>query len=83
MEKLIGKITHYYNKLGVGIIELSDSLKNGDKIHFKGHSTDFEQVVDSMQIEHQPVAEAKTGEIIGLKLINPVREGSEVFLVTE
>lgn len=83
MEKLIGKITHYYNKLGVGIIDLIDVVKINDKLHFKGHVTDFEQVVDSMQVEHQPVTEAKPGEIIGLKTISPVREGDEVFLVTE
>ncbi len=80
---MIGKITHYYNKLGVGIIDLIDTLKVGDKIHFKGHATDFEQVVDSMQIEHQPVTEAKAGEIIGLKTISPIKENDEVFIVTE
>lgn len=83
MEKMIGKITHYYNKLGVGIIDLIGVLKVNDKIHFKGHTTDFEQVVDSMQIEHQDVEEAKAGEVVGLKTINSVKEGDEVFLVSE
>jgi len=49
-EKLIGKVTHYYGKIGVGIVELSGNLKVGDKIHLKGHSTDFEQEVDSIQV---------------------------------
>lgn len=82
-EKLIGTITHYYNKAGVGIIDLLSTLKVGDKIHFKGNSTDFEQVIDSMQIEHEQVNEANVGQVIGLKTINPVREKDEVFLVSE
>jgi U32 family peptidase len=82
-EKLIGKITHYYNKLGVGIIDLIDQVKINDKIHFKGNITDFEQIVDSMQVEHQEVAVAKSGEVIGLKTIKPVKEQDEVFLVVE
>lgn len=78
-EKLVGKITHYYGHIGVGIVELSDSLKIGDEIHIKGKSTDFEQVVDSMQIEHKNVSEAKEGEVIGLKVKERVREGDEVY----
>ncbi|HOK17279.1 MAG TPA: translation elongation factor-like protein [Candidatus Paceibacterota bacterium] len=82
-EKLIGKITHYYGKIGVGIIELSDNLKVGDKIHIKGHSTDFEQVVDSIQVEHENVNSAKKGEVIGLKVKDKVKEGDEVYLILE
>ncbi len=82
-EKLIGKITHYYGKIGVGIVELSAPLKVGDKIHIKGNSTDFEQVVESIQVEHQNVNSAKQGEVIGLKVKDRVREGDEVYLVIE
>jgi len=82
-EKLIGKITHYYGKIGVGIIELSDNLKVGDKIHIKGHSTDFEEVVDSIQVEHENVNSAKKGEVIGLKVKDKVKEGDEVYLILE
>ncbi len=82
-EKLIGKITHYYGKIGVGIIELSDNLKVGDKIHIKGHSTDFEEVVDSIQVEHENVNSAKKGEVIGLKVRDKVKEGDEVYLILE
>jgi F0F1-type ATP synthase beta subunit len=81
-EELIGKIIHYYNNLGVGIIDLLTELKVGDKIHIKGGTTDFEQVVDSMQIDHEQVSEAKVGQSVGLKTIEQVREGDEVFLVT-
>ncbi len=80
-EKPVGKITHYYSKIGVGIIELKDSLKVGDKIKIKGHSTEFEQDVDSIQIDHKEVKEANSGQIVGLKVDDKVREGDEVFKV--
>lgn len=82
-EELIGKIIHYYNNIGVGIIDLLAKLKVGDKIHIKGGTTDFEQVVDSMQIDHEQVSEAGEGQTVGLKTIEPVREKDEVFLVTD
>jgi putative protease len=82
-EKLVGKIVHFYTNIGVGIVELSDKLNAGDKVHIKGGNTDFEQVVDSMQIEHQNVETAKKGESIGVKLSEKVREGDEVFKVNE
>lgn len=80
-EKLIGKITHYFGKIEVAIVELSNKLKVGDHIHIKGHSTDFEQDVSSIQIEHQNVPEAKKGDAIGIKVDQKVREGDEVYLV--
>jgi len=82
-EKLIGKILHYYNNIGVGIIDLLDELKINDKIHIKGQTTDFEQVVDSLQIDHEEVSEADAGDSVGIKTIQPVREKDEVFLVTD
>lgn len=78
-EKPIGKITHYYSKIGVGIIELKAALKVGDKIKIKGHSTEFDQSVDSMQINHKEVESAKSGDVIGLKVNDKVREGDEVY----
>ncbi|MFH0852258.1 MAG: hypothetical protein V1845_01460 [bacterium] len=82
-EKLVGKIVHFYTNIGVGIIELTDELKVGDKIHIKGHTSDFEQTVDSMQIEHENVQAAKAGDSVGLKASNNVKEGDEVFKVLE
>jgi len=82
-EKLIGKITHYYGKIGVGIVELLGNLKVGDKIHLKGHTTDFEQTVDSIQVEHENVDSAKKGEVIGMKVKDKVHEGDEVYLIIE
>ena len=80
-EKLIGKITHYFGKISVAIVELSGVLKAGDKIHVKGGSTDFEQDISSMQIEHENLEKAKKGDEIGLKVDEKVREGDEVYLV--
>lgn len=80
-EKEIGVITHYYGKLSVGIVRLSDTLKVGDTVHIKGHSSDFTQVVDSIQIEHKNVSEAKAGDLIGLKVIQKVHEHDKVYKV--
>ena len=82
-EKEIGKITHYFTKIGVAIIELSKPLKIGDKIHIKGATSDFTQKVDSMQIEHKEVEEAKKGQVIGLKTKEHARENDKVLKVTE
>ena len=84
MEEEIGKITHYFSKINVGVLELSrGKLQVGDTIHVKGHTTDFYQKIDSMQIEHKPVDVAEPGEPIGLKVESPVRENDLVFKVTE
>jgi len=83
-EELIGKITHYFDKIEVGIIEVGKGgLAVGDKIHIKGTTTDFEQEVESIQIEHEQVQKAKKGDAIGLKVKDKVREGDEVYKVTE
>jgi len=80
-EKEIGKITHYYGHLSVGIIKLSDALKIGDSIHIKGHSSDFTQSVDSIQIEHANVSEAKSGDVIGIKIIQKAHPNDTVYEV--
>lgn len=80
-ETEIGKITHYFSKIGVGIIELKDTLKAGETIHIKGATTDFEQKIESMQIEHENVEKAKKGDVIGVKLSQKVREGDVVYRV--
>lgn len=79
-EKLIGKITHYFTNIGVAVVQITDgSLKVGDVIHVLGNTTDFEQKIESMQIEHEEVTEAKKGQTIGLKIDEYVREGDEVY----
>jgi len=80
-KKHIGKVSHYYTKIGVAIIDLNDSLAVGDKISIEGASTNFTQTVDSMQIEHKDVKQAKSGDSIGLKVAERVREGDKVYKV--
>jgi putative protease len=77
--KLIGKITHYFGKIGVAVVQLEDTLKVGDTIRIVGGQTDFTQTVDSMEIEHQKVKEAKAGDSVGLKVNQKVREGYKVY----
>ncbi|MGQ9469071.1 MAG: translation elongation factor-like protein [Nitrososphaerales archaeon] len=77
--KELGKITHYYPRIGVAVIELKAPLKIGDKILIKGSTTNFEQIVESMQIEHKDVQSAEAGKSIGLKVIQRVREGDIVY----
>ena len=81
-ETLIGRITHYYSHLGVGIVELTDGeLKVGDTIHIKGAHTDFTESVDSIQIEHQNVPRAEKGKVVGIKVKDKVREHDQVYRV--
>jgi len=77
--KELGVVTHYFTKIGVAIVELSDTLSVGDRILIKGATTSVEQTVTSMQIEHKNVKEAKAGESIGLKVEGRVREGDTVY----
>ena len=79
--KEIGRITHYYGHLNVGIIELSDALKTGDKIRIKGHTSDFTQDIDSMQIEHANVSEGKRGDMVGIKVSQKVHPHDKVYKV--
>lgn len=80
--KLIGKVTHYFSKIGVAVIELLDTLKTGDVIRIVGgEETDFTQTVGSMEIEHEKVEEAKKGDSVGLKVEQKVREGYKVYKI--
>jgi putative protease len=79
--KLIGKVSHYFSKIGVAVIDLSDSLKTGDTIRIVGGETDFTQTVESMQAEHQNIEEAKAGDSIGLKVAQKVREDYKVYKI--
>ena len=84
MEEEIGRITHFFSKISVGVLELTKGeLRVGDTIHIKGHTTDFYQKIESMQVEHSAVESAEQGESVGLKVESPVRENDIVFKVTE
>ncbi len=75
----VGHITHFFSKISVAIVELTAPLKVGDRILVKGPSTDFEQVVDSMQIEHKNIPRAEAGQGIGLKTTQNVKEKDVVY----
>ena len=75
----IGQITHFFSNISVAVIELKASLSVGDTILIKGPNTDFEQVVDSMQIEHKNVQKAEKGQSIGLKVAQKISETDTVY----
>lgn len=83
-EKEIGTITHYFGKISVGILKLEyDGLRVGDSIRIKGLHDDFQQKVDSIQIEHQSVQEAKKGDVVGIKVIQKVHPNDKVYKIIE
>jgi translation elongation factor EF-1alpha len=80
----VGKVADYFAKIGVVALELeSGDIKVGDRLHFKGHTTDFYQDVDSMQIEHDSVEEAKAGDSVGIKVKDRARSHDTVYKVIE
>jgi len=81
-EEKVGVVKDYFAKINVAGIDITGNLKAGDTIHIKGHTSDFEQVVDSMQIEHEQVEEAKPGDAIGIKVSDRCRGGDIVYKVT-
>ena len=83
MEVEVGRVTHFYSHICVAVMKLNDSLKLGDKIHILGHTTDFEQRVTSIEVEHHPVVWVKPGDDVAFKVIGPVREHDIVYRVVE
>ena len=81
-EVVIGTVSDFFARPVVAGIELSVSLKMGDMIHIKGHTTDIVMTVQSMQIDNVNVTEAKTGDAVGIKLADRARKGATVFIVT-
>jgi len=81
-KKLVGKVAHYYSKISVAVVELSGNLNVGDKISIEGTTTNFQQIVESMQIEHKNLSSARAGQSIGLKVQQKVREGDLVYKIT-
>jgi len=82
-EEVIGKVSDFFARPVVAGIELTATLKLGDKIHIKGHTTDLEFTVDSMQINNVDVKEAKAGDSVGIKVSEQVRRGDTVYKVTD
>lgn len=81
-KKEVGKITHFYSKISVAVVELSGDLKVGDTVSIEGHGNVVTQKIDSMQIEHKNISEAKKGQSIGLKVNGRVKEGDVVYKIT-
>jgi translation elongation factor EF-1alpha len=81
MEELreVGKVSHFYNNINVAVIEVTDTISVGDKIFIKGPTTDIEQTVDSMEIEHQKIKQATAGHSVGMKVTGRVRENDIVY----
>jgi len=82
-EEEVGKVSDFFARPVVAGIDLTGTLKVGDKIHLKGHTTDIEQIVDSMQIDNVNVEEAGAGDSIGIKVTDRVRRGDAIYRVTD
>jgi putative protease len=81
MEKEIGQITHYYNRIAVAVLNLQEGLKIGDDIHIVGHTTDFTQRIESLEINHRQVQSVGAGADVALAVDGRVRRGDKVYLV--
>ena len=82
-EEVIGKVTDFFARPVVAGIELTGTIKVGDNIHIKGHTTDMELTVDSMQVNNINVEEAKAGDNIGIKVSDRVRRGDTIYQVID
>ena len=76
---LIGKVIHYYDKIGVAVVKLEKILKVGDKVKFTKGDKSFEQTIESMQLEHKPVTLGKKGEQVAIKVDEAVKSGTEIL----
>ncbi len=81
MEKKIGKITHFYDRISVAVLSLTDDLELGDEIRISGHTTDFTQKITSLEIEHEKVLTAEPGDEVALKVIEPVRKRDKIYKI--
>lgn len=77
----VGRITHYYDKLGVGIVKLTKPLKVGQAVKISGKTTNFEQLISQMQFNHKDIKSGKKGQEVGVKLNSKVRPGDEVTVL--
>jgi putative protease len=82
-EQRIGAVSHYFSKIGVAAINLESDMAVGDTIHIKGHTTDFTQKIESIQLEHESITQAKKGDDVGIKVREHAREHDVVYKVVE
>lgn len=78
----VGTVSHYFDEPQVGAIDLEETIEVGDVLRFEGHTTDFQQAITSMEVDHQPVELAGPGDEVAVKVEERVREGDEVYRVT-
>lgn len=83
MEEKIGQVVHYFDNIGVAVIKITGELKVGNTIRVSGPTTDFEQKVESMQVNHETIDRAGSGEDVGLKVKEMVKEGDSVYLMEQ
>ncbi len=83
MDVRVGKVTHYFDHIGVAVLALTDELKVGESVHIHGRITDFTQRVASIEIEHQKLESAGPGKEIALKVLEPVHEGDVIYKIIE
>ncbi len=84
MEEEIGRVTHYFPKIGVAVVEITaGSLKVGEAIRIKGHTSDLTQTVESLQKEHLSIPEIRMGDSAGMKVKEHVREGDKVYRIKD
>ncbi len=81
MDIRVGKVTHYYDRIGVAVLDLSAEITVGETIHIHGRTTDFTQRIGSLEIEHQKIQSAGPGAEVALKMLEPVREGDVIYQV--
>ena len=82
LEEEIGHVSNYFKNISVAAVEITNgSVSIGDKLHFRGHTTDFEVTVESIQLDHKSVTEAKRSDSIGLKVSAKVRKHDKVYKV--
>lgn len=77
--KLVGRVTHYYDKIKVAVIKFSAPVKKGDKVRFEGGDTLFSQQLGSMEKDHKKIAKAGKGQEVGVRVVKQLREGYRVF----
>jgi putative protease len=80
-DKKIGTITHFFDRISVGIIKLNGKLKVGDKVRIQGGTTNFEQEISEIQLEHESIPEGKKGQEVGVKVKDKVREEDSVYIL--
>lgn len=81
-ETFVGTISHFFAQPQVAALTLEEELSVGDVVRVRGHTTDFEQKVGSMQIDHESVEQAASGAEVGIKVVDRVRRGDKVFRVS-